>query len=121
MVRLRPKDTMLGSIYYDAYLREVLNDYPNVVDFAGHTHMPMTDQRSIWQGEFTALQTGSMAYLDVNLAGHSKYDQAGVYQVDEDLNYSETFFNTASRNGNMYYIVEINADNEVFINVFVFD
>lgn len=112
-----PKDTMLGSIYYDTYLRELLNDYPNVVDFAGHTHMPMTDQRSIWQGEFTALQTGAMSYLDVTLAGHQKYDQAGVYQIDDDLNYSETFFNNATRNGNMYYIVEINADNVVKIQI----
>lgn len=113
-----PKDTMLGSIYYDTYLREVLNDYPNVVNFAGHTHMPATDPRSIWQGEFTALQTGSMAYLDINISGHSKYDQAGVYQYDDDFNHTETFSNALTRNANMYYIVEINADNEVKITVF---
>ena len=35
--------------------RDFLNGYPNCVTFTGHSHMPLTDPQSIWQGPFTAV------------------------------------------------------------------
>ena len=39
-----------------------LRDFPNAIAFTGHTHRPFTDERSIWQGEFTAIAVPSLSY-----------------------------------------------------------
>lgn len=41
---------------------EVLSAYPNAVTFSGDTHFSLTDERSVWQGAFTALGTSSLRY-----------------------------------------------------------
>jgi hypothetical protein len=38
---------------------EILNKYPQIVIFSGHSHYPIGDPRSIHQGIFTAVNTGS--------------------------------------------------------------
>ena len=43
-------------------LRSLLNKYPQVITLSGHTHNRLIDERSIWQGEFTAVNLGSLAY-----------------------------------------------------------
>lgn len=35
--------------------KAVLNAYPNCVALTGHSHMSLTDEKSIWQGEFTVV------------------------------------------------------------------
>ena len=44
---------------------KVLADYPNAVAFSGHTHYSITDERSIWQGSFTSIGTGSLRWLSL--------------------------------------------------------
>lgn len=39
-----------------------LRNFPNAIAFTGHTHRPFDDDRSIWQGEFTAIATPSLSY-----------------------------------------------------------
>ena len=39
-----------------------LKGFPNAFAFTGHTHRPFNDERSIWQGEFTAIATPSLSY-----------------------------------------------------------
>ncbi len=59
----QPQDTCSGSIHSGrAGLRKVLNDFPQVVSFSSHTHCPLEDERCIWQGEFTALNTSTLSY-----------------------------------------------------------
>lgn len=41
----------------------ILREFPNAVALSGHTHVPLTDERSIWQGEFTSVATGSLSYV----------------------------------------------------------
>ena len=41
---------------------KALKDFPNAIAFTGHTHRPFNDERSIWQGEFTAIATPSLSY-----------------------------------------------------------
>ena len=54
---------------------ENLVNYPNAVAFAGHTHVPLTDERSIWQGEdwqqaqFTAVNTATINYSGLGQSG----------------------------------------------------
>ena len=41
---------------------EVLSAWPNAVSFSGNSHYSLTDERSIWQGAFTALGTATLRY-----------------------------------------------------------
>lgn len=41
---------------------KALASWPNAVAFSGHSHHAQTDDRSIWQGGFTAVNTGSLRY-----------------------------------------------------------
>ncbi|MBQ7235614.1 MAG: metallophosphoesterase [Clostridia bacterium] len=110
------KNTVLGSTGADEGLRALLDDYPNVVDFSGHTHRPLTDPRVIWQDTFTALGTGSMAYVSTNIAGHPLYDDdTGVQETVDAIGAWTTNFETGARNGVMYYICEIDENNEMRI------
>lgn len=49
----------------DTSLTEALGALPNAVAFNGHTHWTLHDERSIWQGGFTAVSIPSMAYASV--------------------------------------------------------
>ena len=59
-------DTCIGSrqaqMDPENDLREVLSKYSQVVTFSGHSHVSFVDPRNIWQGDFTALNCGSVYY-----------------------------------------------------------
>ncbi len=63
--------TVYGSFDFEGwgmdYFKDILCEYPQVVDFSGHSHYPLNDPRSIWQGEFTAIGTGSLCYVELNV------------------------------------------------------
>ncbi len=60
-------DTVSGSIYWaDEKLIPVLMNYPQVIDFSGHSHVPINDPRSIHQKHFTSLGTGSLSYTELD-------------------------------------------------------
>ena len=42
---------------------EAYGSYSNAVVFSGHTHEPLTDERAIWQGSFTAIGAASLYYI----------------------------------------------------------
>lgn len=50
-------------------LTEFLKDYPNAVSFAGHSHMALTDDRSVWQGAFTAVNTCTLLQISTPYGG----------------------------------------------------
>ncbi len=43
-------------------LRRLLDAYPQAISISGHTHNPLQDPRSIWQGAFTAVDTSTLCY-----------------------------------------------------------
>jgi len=59
-------DTCIGSRQAQANpehdLREVFSRYPQVVTFSGHSHASPIDPRAIWQGDYTAVNCGSVYY-----------------------------------------------------------
>ncbi|MBR5496509.1 MAG: metallophosphoesterase [Clostridia bacterium] len=65
------KDTVYGSYESEGWgmpdLADVIKKYPQVVDFSGHSHYPINDARSIWQGEYTALGTGGLYYAELTV------------------------------------------------------
>ncbi len=74
---------------------DILADYPQAVDFSGHSHYPLNDPRSIWQGDFTALGTSSLYYYE--------------FTVDDVA----TFHPKNHRNASQMWIVEVDAANRV--------
>ena len=60
-----PFATVYGSVNWsDVSVRTLLDLYPQVVDFSGHSHYASSDPRSLWQNSFTAVGTGSLkAYM----------------------------------------------------------
>lgn len=111
-----PKDTMVGSNGQsgDNLLHRLLKEYPQVIDFSGHTHVPMTHPQIIWQKEYTALNTGSLSYLSIPM-----YDANGkmtrVKEVDSTGAWIAGIYEDGPRTGGMYYIVEIDKNSVVRI------
>ena len=73
---------------------DILRKYENCVVFSGHTHIPITDERSIWQSnskkapQFTAVNCATINYGwllgDVgsyNVTGDSDDTQQGMYMI----------------------------------------
>ncbi len=92
-------NTVYGSSSYDRwsvpYFNRILKQYPQVVDFSGHSHYPLNDPRSLWQKEYTAIGTGGLYYAEFTIDGLRKYRPADAYD-------------TAA-----CWIVEVNAQNDL--------
>lgn len=60
-------DTVYGSIYWgEDELIDILVNYPQIIDFSGHSHAPVNDPRSIHQRHFTCLGTGTLSYFELD-------------------------------------------------------
>lgn len=95
-----PTLTVYGSINWsEIKISLALKDYPQVIDFSGHSHYNASDPRSIHQGKFTAMGTGGITGLEGN-----------VNYIDGNAG---TTIPSAS-----YEIVEVDADGNVRIRVF---
>ena len=59
-----PYDTIQGShaVSGRPELTALFNKYPQVISLSGHSHVPLMDERTIWQGGFTAINTSTLAY-----------------------------------------------------------
>lgn len=92
------RGTVYGSSLYDGwgvtYFTSILNQYPQVVDFSGHSHYPLNDPRSIWQGVFTAVGTGAIYYSEFTVERQRTYHPADsgdtaacwIVELDKDSN-----------------------------------
>ena len=61
-----PLDTCHGHWawgYDNGIATRALSAFPNAIAFSGHSHHPLVDERSIWQGAFTSVGTGSLRYI----------------------------------------------------------
>lgn len=59
------KDTVYGPWacgHDDGATTRALSPYTNAVAFSGHSHMMLTDERSVWRGSFTSIGTASLSY-----------------------------------------------------------
>lgn len=60
-----PKNTCYGPWAWgrdDGGSTAALAAFPNAVAFSGHSHYPLTDERTVWQGAFTSIGTSSLRY-----------------------------------------------------------
>lgn len=59
--------TVYGSINWgEDALYSLLMNYPQVIDFSGHSHAPINDPRSVHQKHFTCFGTGSLSYCELD-------------------------------------------------------
>lgn len=93
-------ETVYGSLNGDnwgtADLVELLKDYPTVIDFSGHSHYPINDPRSAWQGIYTAFGTGTLSYFEMEGGHYDKFPPG---------------FKAAAQ----FYVVEVHRDNSVVV------
>lgn len=90
------KDTLFGCneglLGTGGALYDIIKGFENCVVFSGHTHIPLTDERSIWQTDkkkgcrFTAINCATTNYayiknegLDIN--GDADETQQGMYMI----------------------------------------
>lgn len=96
-----PLLTIYGATKWgDPTIAAILSEYPQVIDFSGHSHYPINDPRSVWQGTFTALGCGTLAYYETELdtmAGNYPYEYKEAAQ---------------------YYIVEADRDGNVRVKAY---
>lgn len=60
-------DTVYGSINWgEDDIIDILMDYPQAVDFSGHSHAPINDPRSVHQKYFSSFGTGSFSYFELD-------------------------------------------------------
>ncbi len=105
-------NTVLGSVDWGVSdLTSVLKKYPQIIHFSGHSHFPMQDPTSIWQGTFTALGTGGLSYTEMGLAG---VESDGIFPTTTPGGYV-TGNPTGNRDLHQYYIVEVSEKGEVQI------
>jgi hypothetical protein len=92
-------NTVYGSIGWSCDdITGIYDDYPQVINFSGHSHAPINDPRSIHQNNFTSLNMGSLSYFELDefdkIYGTVPPDRAQCAQ---------------------FYIVEADAENRVRI------
>ena len=79
------RNTVYGSSLYDMwgvpYFTSILKQYPQIVDFSGHSHYPLNDPRSVWQDEFTAIGTGAIYYAEFTVGATRTYHPQDAYDV----------------------------------------
>ena len=94
----------------------VLEKYPQVIDFSGHSHYAANDPRSIRQGRFTTVNTGSTCAQMSNLNYLGTEDAPGdtgvcwIVEVDADGNTRLQLLDLANHRffeKNEYYLTDI--------------
>ncbi len=52
--------TYHSQVWGSAKVRQVLEKHPRVIQFSGHAHSSIRDERNIWQGKFTSISAGCL-------------------------------------------------------------
>lgn len=114
-------ETCLGSIRENNYdtddIGAVLEKYPQAVYITGHTHVPCCDPESIWQGDFTAINTGTFANEDCPFYTGDGTTRSSFFQFDAHGAYQEVmlgrYFERSMRYASVYTIMEVDVNGVV--------
>ena len=82
------------------FVHMVYSQYPQVVNFSGHSHGPVNNPINIWQNNYTQLGAGTLNY----------------FEMERDI--GDETVPEGSRNAAQYLIVEVDAQNRVRIQPF---
>ena len=111
-------DTVYGSSSTDGwgidFFSEVLNKYPQVIHISGHSHFPANDPRAIWQGNFTAINDGGLAYFELAVDGKN-----GQFPEGDDTMSQALFIEVDKDNRVLVKVLDVDAGK--FVNEFLVD
>lgn len=116
--------TVYGSVNWGSpFLARAWENNSNVLNFSGHSHYPMNDPRSIWQGSYTALGCGTLDYFEMELdmssgqfpVDNDKAAQCYVVEADNDGSVRVCCYDLISHSffGETYYIDKV-SDTSTF-------
>lgn len=92
-------NTVYGSYPQDGwgmdFFRDIFDEFPQVVHLSGHSHYPINDPRSVWQGTFTAVGCGALSYAELTVDGQNKIHPPGHEMIAQG------------------WIAELDADNRL--------
>ena len=135
ITHMNPFDTVYGSIEWgNINIKNALINYENVISISGHSHFSLIDERSIWQGDFTAIQTQAIAYIELekgkengsvpkNEFGQNKPCLKNYMGLIMDVNDEKIEFNRISFEKNEFYgdkwIIKqpVNKKNFIYTNL----
>lgn len=104
--------TVYGSTVWGVEeLTHILNKYPQVVDFSGHSHFPIIDERNIHQDKFTSIGTGTLSYYELGLNGVAS---EFIFPTDYQGGYSK-YKNNNTRDAAQFQIIEVNKSGDIRI------
>ncbi len=80
-----------GAVCDDGRTTALLSSFPNAVALSGHSHWSITDERSIWQGDFTSVNLGCLRRTNFRAAksavgggrGYENWSTPNVRKSDE--------------------------------------
>ena len=100
VTHLPPKNTVYGSenLFGNERIFEFLKNYPDVICISGHSHYSLRNLKSIWQGEFTVINTQSLSNIDLN----------NTFQNSLYIRYN------SAKNNSMGLILNLNEENAIF-------
>ena len=99
ITHMPPGGTIYGSEKHHKGIFQILKNYPEVICISGHSHYSLKNPKSIWQGDFTAINTQSISYLGL--------DQKKYYN-------SEDVFSNSAKNNSMGLIAYLNEESVIF-------
>lgn len=81
-------DTVYGSDSWgNPSFKDILKDFPQAIVFSGHSHYPISDERSINQCDFTSIGTASLSYIEMEDGvpqNEFQFSQGLIVNVYED-------------------------------------
>ena len=95
-----PKNTVYGSedLWGSQAIFNFFKDYPEVISISGHLHYSIKNIKSIWQKEFTAINSQSTSYVDLD----------DIFQNAWDIRKS------SRKNDSMGLIAHLSQNNVIF-------
>ena len=101
-------DTVYGSILWgEDELYTTYMDYPQIINFSGHSHVPINNPRSIHQNHFTSLGTGSLSYTELD-----EFDKYYGTLPPHKANFAQMLIVEADENGRVrVYPYDVFTDN----------
>ncbi len=104
-------DLYTGTYWGSKAIYSYLENYPEVVTFSGHLHFPVTDERTIYQKDFTSLNCGAVQYMSID----SGYLQSGsLTTVNESHQVSSGLLVQVDKNNNLK-ITRLDFTNDAVI------
>ena len=121
------RNTVYGSTSFDGWglthFTKILAKYPNVVHFSGHSHYPLNDPRSIFQGDFTAIGTGALSYAEFTVGSErtvhppqcETISQGWIVEVDKENTVVLRGYDFLSGDLLCSYVLRFPADKTAFL------